>query len=342
MVIPDDGELSRAQIILVGALAMAFIILGIVVVFNTSLYAENVDSTGTVSTVSQAEQVAHAGGRSVAGLAYRVNEGTYTEAGVAGAVEGNATNVSSVWQALSAKDRPTLINVSLDEANSTYGVRVFQSTDADFSDRNRSLENWKLTPTSGTYADVGRFEMRLKRSSLDTGVSASSTFHVAALGSDDSGDWLWRNVWFVENTSANGVDVYVSENSSSSEPTSYDWYDETGSKACTASNTTTPDVDLVDGAINGTDCFDFFEGMGTAPGEDGYEVRFRNGGNATGQYDAHLSTTAFESVGTQFDAGGDAPYYSYVLWETAVVVDYETPDTSYNRTITVPVYNSSR
>jgi len=62
-----DEDPSRAQIVLVGALAIAFIVLGIVVVFNTSLYAENVDSTGTVSSVNQAEQVRHAGGDSVAG-----------------------------------------------------------------------------------------------------------------------------------------------------------------------------------------------------------------------------------------------------------------------------------
>ncbi|WP_256299266.1 hypothetical protein [Haloarchaeobius salinus] len=344
-----DEDPSRAQIVLVGALAIAFIVLGIVVVFNTSLYAENVDSTGTVSSVNQAEQVRHAGGQSVAGLAYRVNEGNFTnETDIAATMNDNTSNLSAVWQSLYARSQPSAVNASLDGSNSEYGVRVFQSTDADFRARGGTppgtSANWTLTPTDtpATYADIGRFELTLERDSLDT--DQTGAFHLSVLGSTESGDWQWRNVWFTRDGSGN-VTVYLAENSSTTDPrtTSFEWYEENGMEVCDVSVGTTAEVDLVTGSIEGTNCFEFLSGIHPVSGTDGYEVQFRNGGNVSGQYEAHLSTTAFESVGTRFDnSAGDAPYYSYILWEATAIVEYGSPAASYTRTVTVPVYNSTR
>lgn len=342
-----DEEPSRAQIVLVGALAIAFIVLGIVVVFNTSLYAENVDSTGTVSSVNQAEQVRHAGGQSVAGLAYRVNEGNFTnESELATTMNENASNLSAVWQSLYARSQPTVVNASLDESSSEYGLRVSQSATGDFRARSASptQANWTLTPTTGTHSDVGRFELTLERDSLD--ISQTGAFHLSVLGSNESGDWQWRNVWFTRDGSGN-VTVYLAENSSATDPrtTSFDWYEEGGTEVCDISVGPTAEVDLVNGSIEGRNCFEFLGGLRPVSSTDGYEVQFRNGGNVSGQYAAYLSTTAFEtgSFGTSVGvAGGDAPYYSYIVWEASVVVEYDSPSASYTRTATVPVYNSTR
>lgn len=341
-----DEDPSRAQIVLVGALAIAFIILGIVVVFNTSLYAENVDSTGTVSSVNQAEQVRHAGGDGVAGLAYWMNEGNFTsENDLATTMNDNASNLSAVWQSLYARSQPTTVNVSLDGSSSEYGVRVFQPTTDDFRARSASptRANWTVTPTSGTYSDVGRFELTLERGSLDT--SQTGAFHLSVLGNNESGDWEWRNVWFTRDGSGN-VTVYLAENSSTTDPrtTSFEWYEETGTEVCDISVGVTTEVDLVDGSIEGTNCFEFLRGLRPVSGTDGYELQFRNGGNVSGQYAVYLSNTAFEanSFGTRVGNSGDAPYYSYILWETTAVVEYGSPGASYTRTVTVPVYNSTR
>lgn len=338
-----DDDPSRAQIVLVGALAIAFIILGIVVVFNTSLYADNVDSTGTVSSVNQAEQVRHAGGQSVAGLAYRVNQGNHSaeESGVGTAVEDRTDNLSVVWQSLSAQSRPTVINVSLDESNSEYGVRVFQPRNNDFRARDGGNQaNWTITPTSSTYSDIGEFNLTLERDSLDT--SQSGAFHLAALGGDGSGDESWRVVWFVNDSS--NIDVYVASGSAGSAPTG--WEDQTGSLACDdVSAGPTVEVDMLNGSIEDTSCsFEFADDMAFVPSQDGYELQFRNGGNVTGQYHVYLSETAFDSnaFGTRVGNPGDAPYYSYILWETTAIVEYGSPGASYTRTATVPVYNSTR
>ena len=337
-----DEDPSRAQIVLVGALAIAFIVLGIVVVFNTSLYAENVDSTGTVSSVNQAEQVRDAGGHSVAGLAYRMNEGNYTsESDLATTMNGNASNLSAVWQSLYARSQPTAVNVSLDESNSEYGVRVFQPTNNDFRAHDGgNLENWDVTPTGSSYADVGRFDLTLERDALET--SPSDAFHIGARGGDGSGNEAWRVIWFVNDSDA--LDVYVGSGSGSA-PTN--WANETEATPTCNDITVGPtiEVDMVNGSVEGTSCtFEFTEDIDFVPGEDGYQVRFVNGGNAEGQYDVHLSNTAFEanSFGTRVGNPGDGPYYSYILWETAAIVQYDSPSASYTRTATDPVYNSTR
>lgn len=345
-----DDDPSRAQIVLVGALAIAFIILGIVVVFNTSLYAENVDSTGTVSSVNQAEQVRHAGGQSVADLAYYVNEGNYSsETGgsnpVSGGLENRTENLSLVWQSLYAQAQPTVVNVSLDEANSEYGVRVFQPRRDNFRARDDADQaNWTVTPvgTPPTYADVGRFDLTLERSSLDT--TQDGAFHVAARGGDGSGDEAWRVVWFV--VDSGDLDVYVASGSAPSAPAG--WQHQTGTQVCNDVNVGADiEVDMENGSISGTPCtFEFTEELAFYPtaGSDGYELRFGNGGNATGQYQIYLSNTEFDtnSFGTRVGNAGEAPYYSYILWKTTAIVEYGSPSASYTRTATVPVYNSTR
>ncbi|MFC4406111.1 DUF7261 family protein [Haloarchaeobius iranensis] len=335
-----DDDPSRGQIVLVGALAIAFIVLGIVVVFNTSLYAENVDSTGTVSSVNQAEQVRHAGGDSVAGVAYRVNQGEFdSNSTVAAAVNRNTSNFSAVWQSLYAQSQPSAVNASLDGSNSEYGVRVFQSTDDDFRARaDAGQENWNLTPSgaSPTYSDVGEFDVTLDRGSLDT--TRTGAFHLAALGGDGTGNEAWRVVWFVNDSSR--LDVYVASGSDPTAPSG--WENQTGSQVCNdVSVGTDIEVDMVNGSIDGTSCsFEFTDDLSYVPGENGYAVQFVNGDNATGQYDAHLSQTAF-TIGSPV-TGGPAPYYSHIVWEASVVVEYDSPTASYTRTVTVPVYNSTR
>jgi hypothetical protein len=137
--------------------------------------------------------------------------------------------------------------------------------------------------------------------------------------------------------------VYVASGSAASAP-AY-WEDKTGSVPTGCNNLavgSTVDVDMVNGSVEGASCsFEFTEDMSFVPGEGGYEVQFVNGGNATGQYDVHLSSTTFSALGTP-PGGSDAPYYSYILWETSVVVEYDSPTASYTRTVTVPVYNSTR
>jgi len=334
-----DEDPSRAQIVLVGALAIAFIVLGIVVVFNTSLYAENVDSTGTVSSVNQAEQVRHAGGDSVAGVAYRVNDGTFSSkaTGAGAAVESNISNLSAVWQELNAQSSPVVANISFNatEPATDYGVRVYQDTTANFENRSNQ-GNWSLTPTGSTYSDVGRFEMTLERDSLET--TPDDAFHLAALGGDASSGESWRVVRFVNDSGS--LDVYVDAGSGTA-PSG--WEDRTGSVPAGCDDLavgSTFDVEMLNGYIEGTSCtFEFTDEMAFAPGTDGYKVKFRDAGNVTGQYDAHLSTTAFDSVGAPAAA---APNYSYIVWGAGVDIEYGSPTASYTRTVTVPVYNSTR
>ncbi|EMA42940.1 hypothetical protein [Halobiforma nitratireducens] len=64
---------DRAQLILIGALALAFIILGVVVVFNGVLYTETISSGSSGQAASEATVTEHEINTGIAGLAHRTN-----------------------------------------------------------------------------------------------------------------------------------------------------------------------------------------------------------------------------------------------------------------------------
>ncbi|ELZ00502.1 hypothetical protein [Natrialba asiatica] len=72
---PDDHQQrrDRGQIILIGAIALAFIILGIVVVFNGVLYTETISSSSTSQGASDVEVTQHELETGVSGIVHRSN-----------------------------------------------------------------------------------------------------------------------------------------------------------------------------------------------------------------------------------------------------------------------------
>ncbi|MFC6767582.1 hypothetical protein [Natrinema soli] len=100
-------ERSRGQVILIGAITLAFIILGIVVVFNGVLYTETLSSgpssqSATDATVTELE----------------------IEQGVACVLErgdkdltGNITAFNTAYRNATAESTATAVNISVDDAD---------------------------------------------------------------------------------------------------------------------------------------------------------------------------------------------------------------------------------
>ncbi|WP_435345690.1 DUF7261 family protein [Haloarchaeobius sp. HRN-SO-5] len=320
---------SKAQVVLVGAVAIAFIILGIVVVLNTSLYAENVGSTGTVSAVDQAEQLEHVGGESVAGLAYRVNQDDYNQAGLETAMTENVSDFSAVWQALLAESGPTLANVSYNDSATDYGVQL---VDGGGSFENSSgSRNWALADTSEP-ADVAEFEMEVDSGSLHQ--NRADAFHVAVRGTAPDGDAKWRVMWFSRDASGDlQIDTYTDTDTAASAPSGWEDWSSGTHETCTAPGSSSVDIDVSNGTVDGVpkSCLSFTDGIAPISGGEGYELWFRNADEVTGDY----------SMMTSLDDPGSAPSHTDIVWAAGVDVYYDTQSTSYRRTITVPVYNDS-
>ncbi|WP_267643103.1 DUF7261 family protein [Haloarchaeobius amylolyticus] len=341
----DDGPRSRAQLVLVGAVAIAFIILGIVVVFNTVLFTENVDSTGSGIAVDDSEAVERVSADTMGQIARYVNEGNMDRAGRDTLLSQNASNYSTLLQESYAQDSAALVDINYNQSNTKYGVRVFQTNTSDFYDDpdDTGSDNWHLTDS--TPSEIVRFEMDLTRSQLSN--QATDSFHIAVKGTNETGAEEWRVVR-IYNDSGAGIDLAVAHGSGSAPG---NWYDqmESPTSACNDMAVgSTFEVDVSEGTVEGTSCtFNFTDGIDYETGSEGYDIWFRDSENASGTYSFVLSEPGEFVSSAQYQEAtgtpGSGQYYTDIVWRAGVTVEYDTPTISYRETFqSEPAYNTSR
>ncbi|MFB1062993.1 hypothetical protein [Natrinema sp. H-ect4] len=124
---------ERAQVILIGAIALAFIILGIVVVFNGVLYTETLSSGGTSQSASDADVIELEIEQGVGCLLERVeNESAQNGTDLQNQTRENISAFSSSYQNTTVRSTTTSVNLSAIEVHT--------------SDTNKShIENASLT-----------------------------------------------------------------------------------------------------------------------------------------------------------------------------------------------------
>jgi len=128
--VSDDR--TRGQVILIGALSLAFIILGIVVVFNGVLYTETHSSLTTgqgLSDVSVTDQeIEH-------GLGCMMKYGGKNES----SIDQNISKFNTVYQNMTVQSEPSIINISsspssVDAGEKTATVAIrYDSLDGTYS-----------------------------------------------------------------------------------------------------------------------------------------------------------------------------------------------------------------
>lgn len=102
--VTDDR--SRGQVILIGAITLAFIILGIVVVFNGVLYTETLSSgsssqSATDATVTELE----------------IEQGVSCILAKGGDIEENITAFNDAYRNATAESTTAAVNISVDDEN---------------------------------------------------------------------------------------------------------------------------------------------------------------------------------------------------------------------------------
>lgn len=214
MVERTQGHGERAQVILVGAIALAFLILGIVVVFNSAIYSQAAGQDGTVERAGEPaaiETEVEEGVRSVVRAVNAdrnttvernasnesINEsegGNQTENESNGTVpqsentnetvewvDGNLTAFGHHYRNATASSRPVLVNISNVSTNeSDIGTIVHQRESGDLTgNESQSV----LNETGETY-DVERFELTLNASEFQELTVELGTQNDIELGRD--------------------------------------------------------------------------------------------------------------------------------------------------------------
>ncbi|WP_440765909.1 DUF7261 family protein [Natronorubrum sp. DTA7] len=113
---PDDTP-DRGQVILVGAITLAFIILGVVVVFNGVLYTETLSSADTGQSASTAEKTELEITQGVSCLIVETNDevGPGDPDALNSTLEDELQEFNEMYQNAAAESSPTVVNISLAE-----------------------------------------------------------------------------------------------------------------------------------------------------------------------------------------------------------------------------------
>lgn len=153
-----NGFAERGQLILVGALVMALLIVGMTIIVNTVLFVEN---TPTDQSTTELRQVSQTEGelREAARLTtFRVNHRTRnrTESELAGSVERNVRNLTQGLDQQYLATRSLSVEITILETEN--GTRVVQSGDSEFTRPSTGDTDWDPVTTP---ARIGWFTLNL-------------------------------------------------------------------------------------------------------------------------------------------------------------------------------------
>lgn len=296
---------DRGQLILVGAVVIAIALVGVVVVLNGVLYTENVANREPISSTTDARDAQTLVHGDIGSLVHRVNyDRRYdSPSAVRTAVDDSVARYGALIGLRLSRRTPA--SVTLEVTDETVGKGVEHDSGGNFTDA-RDDANW----TVARNADVRRYVVWVNRSSLSSDPGAA----FAITTTNGTADWtlaIYRNA----------TDVVLRTNGSTT-PTS----------SCTVADERVR-IDLRNGTAPGCS-FTFAEGVG-----DGFEVRYRNGTNASGNYSIVFNgtdaTVPSNSVTTD---SLDSPYRTYVVYDFGVRLRYATPELTYGTLLHTTLY----
>jgi len=290
---------DRGQLILVGAVAIALVLLGLVLVVNTALFTQVVGSEGTVETAKDGGISGHELGESIAVITETENRQNNSQFLIDIAVFNEVEDtLRPVAQQRSVESGGAFLNVSsgLDRVN---GSVITQTDNSTFTSGNLDLETWQpVSPTQP--ADVGGFNITLDVSGSNIG----ETFQLWVHGTNGTASGINRSL-SITPTGSDTVDISVS-----------------GGATCNNIQATanTVRIDVSHGRVfEDRDCeFDLFAGI-----EPGYVVTFTNGDAIFGTYE--FATDVYPgSLPPVYGSTADQPVASNAVWSMYYTFTYST------------------
>jgi len=159
---------SRAQLILAGSVLLAFVIIGLAVVVNTGLFAENVPAGGTGGHIDDAAEYDRNARGHARSTVLRVNHRSrnLTASELGGAVSRNVSLYGSLLGESYGTEGPISVNLTYHNDSSAFGARIVQLDNDPVTDETASAD-WSLVPASER-RDVGWFLLNVDAAQTDT------------------------------------------------------------------------------------------------------------------------------------------------------------------------------
>lgn len=336
----SDGRGDRAQLILVGALAIAIVVLGLVVVFNSVLYTDNVAASGAVNEPNEAEELDREIQLNSKRLTERVNAKKKwgSQPDVYDALVRNLTAYRNGVTNVTGLSSGAVVSFAVDSSvtGTTYGARIRDEDGGDFTSTYSSPEpkNWSVMG-SGDGVIIRDFDMVIDKAGLE-GPNQDEAFHLI-WEDPDTGDnhavWIYRL--------GSGEVAIRTLNNSVSPSVNF-----AAGNECVLPGSDTESTfifNFSDGSIAGYEgCSSYIGPWTTIPNGTVRNLEFVRADNVSGRYSMVVNAATPTGDVSQYLGGTAAPHWTPAVWEFDVLVSYETSATTYTNGYTIEVYNRSR
>jgi hypothetical protein len=308
---------ERAQLILVGSLAIALVIIGLTVLVNTILFTESVGSGSLDNRIQEAQEFDSEAIDGVRSLVFRISHAdrNLTETELRANVARNVTSFSRAIGESYASTRPVAVTVDYSNA-SEIGTRIVQDHDAPITD-NSANPTWS---PFGPEKTVGWLSLN-----VDVGETDTDPFFANATNAT-SGRWVNVSVSRLPNGN-----VSVVSNVSDAPNTVRECAPARGRVL----------LDVYEGrsltSATGTCSF-----TGTSALDPPYDLAFEHGDNLVGKY----SLVTRESVPglpscDGLDPADAEPCVAPTLWTANISTAFEGEGISYSNNYNVSIYGET-
>jgi hypothetical protein len=329
------GGSDRGQMLLVGAVVMGFMLVVLVLVLNSLLFAQNVESSGVQSDAPESADAREFIETELGVLMVAVNdeEGSSVESNFT----SGAADTLSLWERQQFKFAGKSADVTVTSVDADLDDERIRQTDrSSFMNSDNSSGNWRLATDVD---DVRRFQFDVDRSGLVT-LPLSATSEGDTVTGTDYTTTLTGNAFYVDvDTGSGDWRMYLYQEDSTGELIVATEKDVSTDRATVqyvgdADNIT---VDVTTGSVDedqtGTvDRVGLFQFAADRPGP--YEIRYRNGGQADGNYTMTLNDATVDPDG-ELNTGGPPPYHTDAVYSAEVEFSYATNQLSSASTLTV-------
>jgi hypothetical protein len=311
----------RGQVLLVGALALAFILIGLAVVFNAVTYTGQTSVPEAGSSVNDASQFDFEARRGARELVLRVNHASpyNSESELTQNVAANVSNYSAVMGA-TYSGHGAAVNVSFESATSDYGKRIVQSEEMNFTDTGLPSGSSTWVPVSGAER-LGWVVVNVNASTLAKTPGNAYTINV----SNSSGEYIRYHIY-----QSSGAAVNVSVDSSFVSTGGPYQYNATRGHVV---------VNLLEGTSPMNRSSQMRSPIRRLNDPD--TVEFSNGDAGKGQYSIVVPDSSASYGVPDCSSVSVGPCYTPALWNVTVKTHYESPTVNVTHNQTITVYNST-
>lgn len=317
----DSSE--RAQLILVGSLAIAFVVIGLVVVINTVLFTENVATSESIERSGSAENFDYQARRDTRSLILRINHGevNVTRSDLRTAIQRNVTNFSRIMSESYADRSGAWVNVTYNPSKTSWGERIVSERDGTFVSPNGDAD-WAVVDDT-TDAEIGRFIVNMN-------VSQTSDADQFAINVSNATGYVNLSM----STVGPSPNANLTVNPETSTPSQ--GVVDPSAETCEPSNGRVL-LDLKSGdAFTGSCTFN-----GTAELEPPFNVTVTDGTAAYGKFGLVLNETNVDYSGGSYamcKSSSDDVCVAPIAWSANVTFQYQTRTINYARDSNVTIY----